>query len=270
MKESAQRFKVHRAQYAVRRWKETITVGILMKHADHGASCTDPQTCCVLFFLRFPEPGKVKTRLAAGVGEEHALELYRCFVLDTLAMLETLNSHLILCFTPDDARKDMIRWLGGQREYLAQQGEDLGERMDAAFTHAFSRGYSRVLLVGSDIPDMSRDTLQQGFCSLQDHDACLAPATDGGSYYIGFTRSGYCPEVFQNMAWSTHEVCAQTRQRLGSCGVSVDLLPPAGDVDTMEDLVAFWQRSGNLNDSLTRLYLERTGLLEGDVRSCEA
>ncbi|WP_462325009.1 TIGR04282 family arsenosugar biosynthesis glycosyltransferase [Desulfoplanes sp.] len=238
-----------------------------MKHAVHGACSTGPQTCCVLFFLRFPELGKVKTRLAAGVGEKPALELYRCFVLDTLAMLDTLDSSLILCFTPNDARKDMARWLGGQREYLVQQGDDLGERMDAAFTHAFSRGYSRVLLVGSDIPDMSSDTLKEGFAWLVDNDACLAPATDGGYYCIGFTRSGYCPEVFQNMTWSTPEVFEQTRERLTTCGASIHLLPPAGDVDTMEDLAAFWQRSGNFNASCTRSYLERTGLLEGEVGS---
>lgn len=233
-----------------------------MKHADRGPSCTDPQTCCVLFFLRFPEPGRVKTRLAAGVGKEHALELYRSFVYDTLAMLDNLHASLILCFTPNDVRKDITCWLGSHREYLAQHGGDLGERMDAAFTYAFSLGYSRVLLVGSDIPDMPKDTLQQGFCALWDHDACLAPATDGGYYCIGFSRDGYCPEVFQNMTWSTPHVCAQTRQRLGRYGVSMHLLPPAGDVDTTEDLAAFWRRSANLNASFTRSYLERTGLWE--------
>ncbi|GAU09759.1 TIGR04282 family arsenosugar biosynthesis glycosyltransferase [Desulfoplanes formicivorans] len=230
-----------------------------MECADDQA-CIDPQDCCVLLMARLPVLGRVKTRLARAVGDEHALELYRCFVLDTLAVLDTLSASLIVCFTPEDGRTDMARWLGEERTYLAQQGSDLGERMDAAFTHAFARGYARVLLVGSDIPGLSAHVLEHGLIALGDHDACLAPAQDGGYYCIGFTRSGYCPEVFRNMVWSTGDVFVRTCKRLEQGGASLHLLPLADDVDTVSDLAGFWQRSATGTPSLTRAYLERTGL----------
>lgn len=226
-----------------------------------GGQCAmDPRTCCVLLMVRLPVLGRVKTRLASAIGNKHALELYRCFVHDTLGTLDSLTASLMVCFTPAEGRTDMVRWLGKERTYLAQQGKDLGERMHAAFTQAFARGYDRVLLVGSDIPDLSAPILEQGFAALMEHDACLAPARDGGYYCIGFTRTGYCSDVFHNMVWSRANVFARTCRRLKRSGTSLHLLPMAHDVDTLHDLAGFWQRSATKAPLLTRAYLERTGL----------
>ena len=219
-----------------------------------------PDTCCVLFFLRFPGEGAVKTRLAAEIGSHHAVELYTRFILDELAILADVPCPVILCFTPHDLHPELIRWLGDDRIYHAQKGEDLGSRMDEAFTWAFSRGFERVLLVGSDIPDLTNAVFEEGFKSLLDHDGCLAPSLDGGYYCIGFTRSGYCPAVFYTVTWSTPQVCTRTQNVLEGEGRSLHMLPAGNDVDTMEDLVSLCQRSLPDAAPRTRAYLKATGL----------
>jgi len=225
-------------------------------------------TCCVLLFLRLPALGKVKTRLAAGIGTVHALEVYRCFILDELAMLDTLDASIIVCFTPEDGRRECASWLGSGRDYLAQAGGDLGARMDAAFQEAFTRGFERVVLMGSDIPDIPGSVLTSGLACLQGHDACLAPSLDGGYYCIGFNRSGYCPAVFRQMAWSTQQVCAQTRSILMHHNRSLHLLKPWQDVDTRDDLAALCRRIEQGEAAAhTRAYLKNTGLWDDLVRS---
>lgn len=190
----------------------------------------------------------------------HALEVYRCFILDELAMLDALDATSIVCFTPENEHEGLASWLGAGRDYLAQGRGDLGARMDAAFQEAFTRGFERILLLGSDIPDIPGSVLTCGLECLEDHDACLAPSLDGGYYCIGFNRSGYCPDVFREMNWSTEEVCAQTKSILKHENRSLYLLNPWQDVDTRDDLAALCRRIEQGGAAHTRAYLKNTGL----------
>ncbi len=92
---------------------------------------------CLLFFIRYPEKGRVKTRLAASIGDERALKLYRNFLLNILSTLNKGTFLFYLCFYPADALESLRKWLGGDYLYIPQQGEDLGERMKNGFMEAF-------------------------------------------------------------------------------------------------------------------------------------
>jgi len=252
----------------VPRTLDFLSMNISSSHSESQ----DCATCCVLLFLRLPELDKVKTRLAHGIGQVHALEVYRCFIQDELATLDGLGAHSLVCFTPEDGGEKLASWLGADRAYLAQQGGDLGARMDAAFRDAFARGFDRVLLLGSDIPDVPGQVLARGLSFLESFDACLAPSLDGGYYCIGFSKAGYCPAVFRGMAWSTPQVCTLTQDILAHKKRSVYMLDPWQDVDTREDLAALCTRIGPDDASQTRSYLQGTGLwddLRGKhMRSC--
>ena len=191
---------------------------------------------CVLFFIKTPEKGCVKTRLASAVGEDRAVELYRCFVEDIVAMLDTLGVEMECCYRSVNAEAALGEWLGRHRLYRPQQGEDLGARMENAFRHVFEKGISQAVVIGSDSPDLAASLLEQAFRKLQRHDAVIGPSSDGGYYLLGFDARRFVPEAFAYVSWSTNQVFAQTLDILNRHGRDVFVLPQWHDVDTRSDL----------------------------------
>ncbi len=191
---------------------------------------------CVLFFVKAPEKGRVKTRLAASLGQDGAVELYRRFVEDLLAMLDTLDVEVACCYQPVEAEAALRRWLGRYRWLVAQRGTDLGRRMENAFRYAFGQGVARAVLIGSDSPDLAPEIIEQAFDGLQRHDAVIGPSSDGGYYLLGFTAECFLPEVFEDICWSTDRVCDQTMCVLDRHERDVSVLPQWHDIDTPSDL----------------------------------
>ena len=142
--------------------------------------------CCILLFIKYPEKGKVKQRLSRDLNEEIVQGLYKCFVHDTLSTLHKIKAQLVICFFPADAQEKFQQWLGSTLLFLSQTGIDLGERMKNSFLSAFSKGFRRVILMGSDSPDIPIEFLQKAFSELETHDIILGPSYDGGYYLIGF------------------------------------------------------------------------------------
>ncbi len=189
----------------------------------------------LLVFVKEPSPGEVKTRLAQAIGAKAAAELYRLLTEEVLRRTAPAGSEYrrLLFFAPPQASPAMASWLPG--ETLVEQVEgDIGARMAAAFEEAFRRGAQRALLIGTDVPGLSRELLIEGFASLEDHDLVLGPAQDGGYYLVGLGRPQ--PALFRSVAWSTPSVLATTVERAGALGLSVRLLETLGDVDTVADL----------------------------------
>jgi len=186
----------------------------------------------LIIFLRKPELGKVKTRLAATLGAEKALAVYG-----------TLLRHTLECAAQLDVER--VAWTTGNgdvTELLApfdfaiheQDGNDLGERMEFAFEQAFTKGNSPVVIIGTDCPGISQELLEQALAALQDHDAVLGPARDGGYYLLGLKRPFNA--VFRGIQWSTDTVAQDTINVLKSHALTVQLLPVLIDVDTEQDL----------------------------------
>lgn len=198
---------------------------------------------CLIVFLKYPEIGGVKSRLAATIGERHASYVYRQFVYDLLDSLTAENYGLRLFFSPPDRRCAITEWLGSSLSYEPQTGDDLGERMKNAFEKSFADGFRSTILIGSDIPDLPAEIIDQGFAALKGDGCVIGPSFDGGYYLIGFKAETFSPDVFADIPWSTDNVLNETRRVLEKQGRSIALLPSWRDVDGYEDLIALMERN---------------------------
>lgn len=213
----------------------------------------------VIFFLKFPLKGKIKTRLAKAVGDTFALKLYECFIRDMLDKLESVEveSDIHLFLTPSDKIPAMRRWLNKDYPIHPQEGFDLGQRMQNASKHMFQQNYETCIIVGSDFPDLPVAVLAEAFNSLRTSDVVIGPAADGGYYLLGFQRKKFCEAVFQGIKWSTDSVFQETMETFKREKVRVKTLLQWWDVDDVEDLTAFMERNINsdFSDSRTMRFL---------------
>jgi len=191
---------------------------------------------CLLFFVKNPERGKVKSRLAATIGDDSAVSVYKNIVDQMLSRLKKGTFPLYICFFPKNAQKPIQNWLGGEYRYVPQNGKDLGERMRNGLIDGFAMGHKRVVLIGSDIPDLPLGFIKEAFESLRKKDSVIGPAYDGGYYLIGFKDKTFSPQVFEGMAWGTQNVFGETIKKLKRFRRVVHTLPYLRDIDTAEDL----------------------------------
>jgi len=221
------------------------------------------QDTCVLCFVKYPEKGQVKLRLAADLDEDIVVELYRNFVLDVLSIVKKLDTQFYLCFSPLNTQKKFREWLGSAYSYVPQEGNDLGERMKNSFSHAFAEGFRRVVLIGSDSPDLPGDFLRNAIVELQTHDIVLGPSSDGGYYLIGFRYNTFLPSMFDGISWSSSTVFQETMAKVKNAGRSLSLLPAWSDVDIISDLKNLVRRNRNtpFKSSHTISYLRRNKIM---------
>jgi len=185
----------------------------------------------LLIFTRNPEPGKCKTRLAASIGDEAALDIYRFLLRHTAAIARELNGVDTFVYF-SDRPGDGSFWDSSVFQYRLQKGEDLGARMLKAFREAFSMGYSEVVLIGSDLYDLSTADLEASFRELVGHEVVIGPASDGGYYLIGMKHP--IPALFKGKQWGKDSVLQDTLADLE--GFRSFLLPVRNDVDRYEDI----------------------------------
>lgn len=200
----------------------------------------------VLVFVRAPEAGRVKTRLAAAIGDDAALRVYRRLAEHTLAEVQALAAEGVevrVHYTPAGAGAAVREWLGKGPVYLPQaESGDLGARMRDAFARAFADGAERVVIVGSDLPELTAALLRRAFAALDAHPAVLGPARDGGYYLLGLR--GMVDGIFSSVPWSTPDVLAVTLERFRAAAVAPAILEELADVDEMEDLPPGWPAPG--------------------------
>ncbi len=219
---------------------------------------------CILCFIKYPEPGRVKSRLAAYLGEQQAAELYHNCVADILSTLEKNNFVFRLCYHPPEAEKKIANLLGAQYHYYPQQGTNLGERLINSFEYAFKNNFQYVIAIGSDSPDIPAGLLTEAFSALHSHDCVIGPTADGGYYLIGFTPATFLPGAFTGINWSTPVVFQQTMAALSKKKYSVYVLRRWHDIDTYDDLKDFTHRNQTteFRHSKTFLYVCRSDLLK--------
>lgn len=183
----------------------------------------------LLLFVKNIKLGKVKSRLAKTIGDEGALELYKELLAITEKAIATLEVDKIVYFS--EAIEDST-WSGAEKK--VQFGENLGERMQNAFTECFNLGYESVVLIGSDLPEISREIILEGFEALLHSETVFGPAQDGGYYLIGMNRMH--ASVFENKPWSEPQLLEVTLSELKQNNSSFSLLQTLNDIDTYEDL----------------------------------
>lgn len=126
-------------------------------------------------------------------------------------------------------------WLGDY-DFREQGAGDLGERLERAVRDAFTEGANKVLVIGTDCPELDSSVLSEAMDLLTDHPLVFGPAYDGGYYLVGLSEQ--CPAIFQNIAWGGPEVLAESLAVAKAAGLSVGLLGYLADVDVPDDLPA--------------------------------
>lgn len=199
---------------------------------------------CLIMFVKYPEKGKVKSRLAQYLTDNLAARLYENFVLDIIGVMDKGSFRLKIYFNPSEKEKEIKTSFGEKYEYAAQSGIDLGERMKNAFLREFTAGFEQVVLIGSDCPDLPLDIIDESFRTLESKsDTVIGPSMDGGYYLIGFRKDAFCPDIFSGPQWGNSSVLKKTKNILHSQGKQISILPLWRDTDTREDLTDLIKRS---------------------------
>lgn len=185
----------------------------------------------LIIFTRNPELGKVKSRLAVDIGEEAALEIYKFLLNHTKKTTENLKVDKQVWYSENVQRNDI--WDSNTfAKYEQLQVEDLGKRMKNAFERGFESGYENIIIIGSDLYDISEKDLERAFQILTTKEAVIGPAEDGGFYLLGMDK--IIPEVFENKLWGTSNVLGCTLNDLKR--YSFSSLAIRNDVDYLSDI----------------------------------
>lgn len=198
----------------------------------------------LMVFVRRPQKGKVKTRLAATIGEYAALKIYLQLLHHTLQITNPIEVDKYVFYA--DAVPEEDNWQKAGFIPFVQTTGDLGHKMHHAFATLFSKGHKPVVIIGSDCIELSTALILNAFTALQASDVVLGPANDGGYYLLGLQTAQ--PSLFNNMPWSTASVFSQTQQRIQAATLKLHLLPQLIDIDTEEDLHAVRQKGIIIND----------------------
>ena len=210
----------------------------------------------LIIFTRYPEPGTTKTRMIPALGAGGAADLQRRMTDHLVAKVKTLIEQRSLTVEvrfEGDSERLMREWLGPSFSYRRQGRGDIGRRMQRALADGFQEGYTSIVIIGSDVPDISSAIIHQAFEELQKNNLVLGPAGDGGYYLIGMQKvnedQAY-PELFEGINWGTSQVLSQTIAAAHQLGIGFALIDTLKDVDRPADL-KIWNRALRSQSDLT-------------------
>jgi rSAM/selenodomain-associated transferase 1 len=194
----------------------------------------------LLVFARLPELGRVKTRLAADLGDEPALAIYEAMLRDLITSIGESNGETEIEFLwppSPTANGEKLRHAFGDHAVAMQTGVDLTDRLSMAFSERFFfHRTQKIVAIGADDPKLPRELIDHAFALLDSCEYVLGPAIDGGYYLIGCRALSFEPTIFQGIEWGTSTVHAATLQKIASTGRTVAVLPERYDIDTAEDV----------------------------------
>ena len=197
----------------------------------------------LIIFIKNPQLGKVKTRLAATVGNEKALEIYQILMAHTQKITHKLNAEKYLYYSDFVDRNDI--WPNEvYHKSVQQDGIDLGLKMACAFRDALQENHQKVLIVGSDCLELTNEMINKAYSELTDNEVVIGPAFDGGYYLIGFNfqtigeRSEEAlNQVFLDKQWSHGDVCNEAIEACEALKLKYAQLPTLTDVDEEKDFL---------------------------------
>ncbi len=191
----------------------------------------------IIIFVRNPELGKVKTRLAKEIGDEQALHIYKELLEHTHHITANLDCDKFVYYTDSKSENDL--WENDLFDKKLQQGEQLGDRMMLAFLELFQQRYSKIIIIGSDCPELTGFIIDDAFDKLDNNDVVIGPSSDGGYYLLGLTK--LIPELFKNKKWSTDTVLSDTIKDTVKLRTTCSFLTELSDIDTADDLRRYQQ-----------------------------
>jgi rSAM/selenodomain-associated transferase 1 len=189
------------------------------------------KTDALLIFIRNPELGKVKTRLAKSIGDTDALKVYKDLLQHTMEQTKNIRCDKFVFYDSTIAEGDI--WTDEVYQKRIQYKGDLGHKMQTAFELLFEMGYTNCIIVGSDLFDLKSELIETAFTELQKNNVVLGPAEDGGYYLLGLKEMN--KSLFINKNWGTSSVFIDTMKDLET--QKIHLMPTLNDIDTFEDLM---------------------------------
>lgn len=188
----------------------------------------------LLIFARYPAKGQVKTRLAKDSSEEFALKFYRACAEGILHQIKKLkNTNKYLFYTDADDKEKVMKWAGRKYFYVLQEGGDLGIRMLNAFELAFSHYAGKVIIVGTDVPNLNAEIIREAEAKLDNSDLVIGPCSDGGYYLLGMKQLH--KELFEDIKWSSNIVLSSTIAKADYLNLKTERLQILNDIDTKKD-----------------------------------
>ncbi len=209
----------------------------------------------IILFVKYPVEGKVKTRLAKTVGNTIATKLYRLFAESIFSFTSDINTSYKYIFFSEKNEESLIRkWIGKKYFYVSQDGDDLGERMKNAFRLVFSHGAKKTIIIGTDIPDLSKEIIEESIDKLDKSDLVIGPSPDGGYYLLGIKK--YQPFLFDGITYSTNTVLQETIKKAKDNGLTYHTLDLLADIDNEEELKNWLDKGNNkmLIKEISKIY----------------
>ncbi len=188
----------------------------------------------IIIFIKNIEKGKVKTRLAATVGDEQALKIYQALLGHTRKVASAVDAERFLFYSSFIEKED--EWSDEFFNKKLQSKGDLGTRMSKAFEEVLEKN-EKAIIVGSDCASLTPEILKLALDKLDEVPFVVGPTFDGGYYLLGMNR--FEPSVFENIEWSTESVFPTTLSRIKDLGEECFLLPKLSDIDYEEDWVKY-------------------------------
>lgn len=193
----------------------------------------------IILFTRIPVAGKTKTRMMPFLTGEECAELHACFIKDAYAACKNASADTVVFYAPEGDVQMLKHLLDENLTYIEQSGENLGIRMKRAVEQTLAMGYQKVVLIGTDIPQITSNILENAFAGLETTDIVINPTADGGYYLIGM-KENY-DEVWNVERYGTNTVIEDTLSQMEKAGLKVSTGDVCRDMDTEEDLRILYQ-----------------------------
>ncbi|PKQ43863.1 TIGR04282 family arsenosugar biosynthesis glycosyltransferase [Confluentibacter flavum] len=188
----------------------------------------------LIIFIRNPELGKCKTRLAETIGNEAALKIYKQLLLHTSDVTKSITADRFVFYSEAIQKNDI--WEDAIFRKKLQSEGDLGVKMETAFLELFQMGYEKAIIIGSDLFDLKPLHINSAYQALNTHEVVIGPAKDGGYYLLGLSKMN--ESLFKNKPWSTSNLLEETLNELRENNIKFTTLETLNDIDTYEDLIA--------------------------------
>jgi len=187
----------------------------------------------IIVFVKNPELGKVKSRLAKSIGEEGSLKVYKYLLEFTHRIIKDADADQLFLFH-NEQLIEANTWQILNCENQVQTNGSLGNKMENAFEFVFLKGFNKVVILGSDCLEITSKIINESFSKLESTDVVIGPAKDGGYYLLGLNK--LVPSLFNDMPWSEPHLFEETIKKIEKDKFNYKLLPILSDVDYLEDL----------------------------------
>ncbi|MEW6008144.1 MAG: TIGR04282 family arsenosugar biosynthesis glycosyltransferase [Candidatus Omnitrophota bacterium] len=212
---------------------------------------------CLIIFAKEPKKGKVKTRLQEYLTNLKCLNLYKAFLRDTLDLVKKVScEYKILAYDSNDKTPTYLKKVAPNYMFYKQKGDDLGQRLYNAFRFANDNGASKIVIIGSDSPNLPPSSINEAFSLLGHCDLVLGPSLDGGYYLIGLKVT--CFGLFKDIKWSSPTVFQETINRAKKLKLKVASLDKGYDIDDIKLLLRLQNDLSKLKNKNIARWTQKT------------